>query len=90
MKEAYRLSIPETPEEVCNPQRVALLVYDMQVGILRQIANPHDVTRQVRTALAAARDAGVGVLLASSFAAKRTHGHVSVPHGDDLATDGFA
>jgi len=61
MKEAYRLSILETPEEVCNPQRVALLVYDMQVGILRQIANPHDVTRQVRKVLAAARDAGVRV-----------------------------
>src|SRR4029077_12001555 len=61
MKEVYRLSIPETPEEVCNPQRVALLVYDMQVGILRQIANTHDVTCQVRKVLAAARDVGVRV-----------------------------
>jgi nicotinamidase-related amidase len=61
MKEVYRLSIPETLEEVCDPQRVALLVYDMQVGILSQIANPHDVTCQVRKVLAAARDAGVRV-----------------------------
>ncbi len=34
MKSAYGLSIPQTLEEVCDPQRLALLVYDMQVGIL--------------------------------------------------------
>ena len=39
MKTAYGLSIPETLEEICDPHRVALLVYDMQVGILSQIKN---------------------------------------------------
>jgi len=34
MKNIFGLSIPETLEEVCDPQRLALLVYDMQVGIL--------------------------------------------------------
>ena len=34
MKNIFGLSIPQTLEEVCDPQRVALLVYDMQVGIL--------------------------------------------------------
>src|SRR4029077_19391338 len=67
MKEVYRLSIPETLEEVCDPQRVALLVYDMQVGILSQIANPHDVTCQVRKVLAAARDAGVRVFFSRNL-----------------------
>jgi biuret amidohydrolase len=61
MKTAYGLTIPQTLEEVCDPQRVALLVYDMQVGILSQIAKPDELTRQVRTVLTAARDAGVRV-----------------------------
>jgi nicotinamidase-related amidase len=61
MNTAYRLSIPQTLEEVCDPQRVALLVYDMQVGILSQIKNAEHITRQVLKVLTAARDAGVRV-----------------------------
>jgi len=61
MKNAYGLSIPQTLEEVCDPQRIALLVYDMQVGILSQIKNPEQITGQVRKVLNAARDAGMRV-----------------------------
>jgi biuret amidohydrolase len=61
MKRAYGLNIPRTLEEVCDPQRVALLVYDMQVGILSQIKNGDEVTRQVLKVLTAARNAGVRV-----------------------------
>jgi len=61
MKTAYGLSIPQTLEEVCDPQRVALLVYDMQVGILSQIKNADEITRKVSKVLTAARDAGVRV-----------------------------
>ncbi|HYY35127.1 MAG TPA: cysteine hydrolase [Candidatus Binatia bacterium] len=61
MKSAYGLSIPRTLEEVCDPQRVALLVYDMQVGILSQIKNGDKITQRVLKVLAAARDAGVRV-----------------------------
>ena len=61
MKSAFGLSIPQTLEEVCDPQRIALLVYDMQVGILSQIKNADQVTRQVLKVLTAARDAGVRV-----------------------------
>jgi biuret amidohydrolase len=61
MKDIFGLSIPQTLEEVCGPQRLALLVYDMQVGILGQIANPDKVTRQVLKVLTAARDARVRV-----------------------------
>jgi len=61
MNKAYGLSIPETLDEVCDPQRVALLVYDMQVGILNQLKNPEQITRQVLKVLNAARDAGVRV-----------------------------
>jgi len=61
MKTALGLSIPQTLEEVCDPQRVAVLVYDMQVGILSQIKNPEKITGQVVEILSAARDAGVRV-----------------------------
>ena len=61
MNGAYGLNIPQTLEEVCDPQRVALLVYDMQVGILSQIANPDKVTLQVLKVLTAARNACVRV-----------------------------
>lgn len=61
MKNIFGLSIPQTLEEVCDPQRVALLVYDMQIGILSQIKNGGVVTRQVSKVLTAARAAGVRV-----------------------------
>jgi nicotinamidase-related amidase len=61
MKNIFGLSIPQTLGEVCDPQRVALLVYDMQVGILSQIKNGGVVTRQVSKVLTAARSAGVRV-----------------------------
>jgi biuret amidohydrolase len=61
MKTALGLSVPQTLEEVCDPQRVALLVYDMQVGILSQIKNPEEMTGQVLKVLTAARKARVRV-----------------------------
>src|SRR5919197_1083959 len=61
MRSVYGLGIPQTLEEVCNPQRVALLVYDMQVGIVNQIKNGSEITQQVSKVLTAARDAGVRV-----------------------------
>jgi biuret amidohydrolase len=61
MKSAYGINIPQTLEEVCDPQRIALLVYDMQVGILSQIKNAEAITRQVFKVLTAARGAGVRV-----------------------------
>jgi biuret amidohydrolase len=61
MKGAYGINIPRTLEEICHRQRVALLVYDMQVGILSQLKNPEKITRQVLKVLNAARDVGVRV-----------------------------
>jgi biuret amidohydrolase len=61
MKSTFGISIPQTLDDVCNPQRVALLVYDMQTGILSQIKNPEQITRPVLKVLSAARDAGVRV-----------------------------
>jgi nicotinamidase-related amidase len=61
MKSAYGINIPQTLQEVSDSKRVALLVYDMQVGILSQIKNADQITRQVLKVLTAARDAGVRV-----------------------------
>jgi biuret amidohydrolase len=61
MKSAHGLNIPQTLEEVCDPQRVALLIYDMQVGILSQIKNADELTRQVLKVLTAARNARMRV-----------------------------
>ena len=67
MKTAYGLGIPETFEKVCDPNRVALLVYHMQVGILRQIKNPEQITLQVLKLLIAARKAKVRVFFSRHF-----------------------
>src|SRR5258708_19952641 len=37
MKEAFGIPVPQTLEDVCDPSRLALLVYDMQVGIVGQL-----------------------------------------------------
>src|SRR4029079_17106936 len=49
------LEIPESLDEVLEPATLALVVYDMQVGILSQIARGHEVLHNVRRLLAAAR-----------------------------------
>src|SRR5262249_8051866 len=61
MQRAYGLQVPQSLEEVCDPHRLALIVYDMQVGILRQIHESAAVTAKVAEVLGAARDAGFRV-----------------------------
>lgn len=61
MEHAFGLKIPQTLKEVCDPQRMALVVYDMQVGILNQIKNAEQIKARVLEVLTAARAAGVRV-----------------------------
>ena len=61
MEHAYGLNIPKTLEEVCDPTKMALLVYDMQVGILSQIKGGDTITANVVRVLDAARAAGIRV-----------------------------
>jgi nicotinamidase-related amidase len=58
MQRGFGLEIPETLEEVCRPERMALVVYDMQVGILRQLPTAAAITERVLRVLAAARTGG--------------------------------
>ena len=62
MERAYGLDIPRTLEEVCDPRRLALVVYDMQAGVLNQVSQAAEVTERVVEVLRAARDGGYRVL----------------------------
>jgi biuret amidohydrolase len=55
------LRIPDTLADACDPDRMALLVYDMQVGVVGQLADGPQVTERVMRVLKAARGAGVRV-----------------------------
>jgi len=61
MERAFGLDIPLTLGEVCHPHRTALIVYDVQVGIVSQIADGPQVVERVRGVLEAAREGGYRV-----------------------------
>lgn len=61
MESAYGLDIPQNLAETCHARRTALLVYDMQVGIIRQIKNGPEIVARVSLVLDAARAAGLRV-----------------------------
>jgi nicotinamidase-related amidase len=61
MQHHRELRIPDRLEEVCDPERLALIVYDMQVGVVGQLTDGPQVTERVTRVLDAARRAGVRV-----------------------------
>jgi nicotinamidase-related amidase len=61
MQRAFGLNIPQTLDDVCDPQRLALIVYDMQVGIVKQIENGQRITEKVLQVLDSARKTGTRV-----------------------------
>jgi biuret amidohydrolase len=61
VEKAYGLEIPQCLEEACNPIRTALLVYDMQVGIIRQLKDGDEIVTRVKIVLDSARAAGLRV-----------------------------
>ena len=60
MERAYGLEIPQSLEEVCHPDKMALLVYDLQIGIMSQLPEEKGdrIKKQVLQVLQAARDGG--------------------------------
>jgi biuret amidohydrolase len=62
MQRAFGLEIPETLEDACAPSLTALIVYDMQVGVIRQIPTADVITSRVAEVLRAAREAGMRVV----------------------------
>jgi biuret amidohydrolase len=61
MQHHRNLQIPDRLADVCDPDRLALVVYDMQVGIVSQLADGPQVTERVMRVLDAARGAGVRI-----------------------------
>jgi nicotinamidase-related amidase len=61
MQRAFGLSIPQTLEDLCDPTRLALVVYDMQVGIVNQIENGREITGRVLQVIEAARAVGIRI-----------------------------
>ncbi len=56
------ISIPDTLHDAVRPDRAALVVYDMQVGILSQLPHGAAVLEKVLGVLDAARSAGTRVI----------------------------
>jgi biuret amidohydrolase len=65
------IEIPSNLAEWCDARRMALLVYDMQVGICRQIHGADAIIERVGVVLEAARSAGMRVAFTR---------HMSLPH----------
>lgn len=61
MQHHRNLPIPDSLADACDPDRMALVVYDMQVGVVSQLADGPQVTASVMRVLDAARRAGVRV-----------------------------
>ncbi len=61
MQHHRNLAIPDTLADVCQPDRIALIIYDMQVGVVSQLADGPQVTARVMRVLDAARQARVRV-----------------------------
>ncbi|AFY57719.1 nicotinamidase-like amidase [Rivularia sp. PCC 7116] len=63
MENAFGLEIPQSLEEICHPNRMAILIYDMQVGIMNQLPKEktQTITNNILKVLAAARKGGFRV-----------------------------
>ena len=62
MKRIYGLDVRTTLPEICTPAHMALLIYDMQVGIVSQVREAERVIAKVGEVLHAARQARMRVL----------------------------
>jgi nicotinamidase-related amidase len=61
MRRRLGLDIPDTIEDVCDPATTAVIVYDMQVGVVRQLPDGAETVDRVSRVLTAARAGGYPV-----------------------------
>src|SRR5215472_9828429 len=59
MQEFLGITIPQSLDEVVRPANTALIVYDMQAGITKQIAHAPKIIQKVARLLEVARSSGV-------------------------------
>ncbi|MFE3102860.1 cysteine hydrolase family protein [Nocardia tengchongensis] len=67
MRRGNGLEIPETLEDVCAPESMAIVVYDMQVGVLGQLEDGAAITERVVRVVEAARRGGYPVIFLRHF-----------------------
>ncbi|HEY4355541.1 MAG TPA: isochorismatase family cysteine hydrolase [Acidobacteriaceae bacterium] len=67
MKTAFGLKVPQTLGDLVQPSRCALVLYDMQVGIVPQIATGKEIQAQCAELLHAAREAGFRIFHTRHF-----------------------
>ena len=58
MPEAFGFSVPTQVEQLADPSRTAIIIYDMQVGIISQIEEGTMVLKKCLELVAAARQSG--------------------------------
>jgi nicotinamidase-related amidase len=63
MRQTFGFNVPETLDDLCDRARLALVVYDMQVGIVKQIENGEQITKRVAEVMDEARAAGIRIIL---------------------------
>jgi nicotinamidase-related amidase len=59
MRKFAGINIPGSLEEIIHPQNTAMIIYDMQMGIVRQVKGGQEITENVSRMLNAARAAGL-------------------------------
>jgi nicotinamidase-related amidase len=73
MQHAYGVAVPETVAEMCAPDSTAVLVYDVQVGILAHVQDRDGLIERIRSVITAARTAGVPVVYVRHVSVPPTH-----------------
>jgi nicotinamidase-related amidase len=72
MKQSHGIAIPSGLTDLADPSRMALLIYDMQVGIRGQVVGADLIVRRCATALSAARQAGMRVVFTRHLSCPRS------------------
>jgi nicotinamidase-related amidase len=62
MRTKFGLTVPSALEDFCRPERIALVVYDMQVGIVGQLKDGPTITECVARVVDCARGKGIRVI----------------------------
>ena len=79
MKQAFGIDIPHTLEDVCNAKRLALLVYDMQVGIKAQVKEGDAIVLKIRAdSRGCARSSYANLLYPAHVLAQGTDGRLPI------------
>ncbi|MGQ4616710.1 isochorismatase family protein [Nocardia sp. R7R-8] len=67
MRHGNGLDIPEGLADLCAPDRMAVIVYDMQVGVLSQLPDGPEIIERVAAVVDAARSGGYPVVFLRHF-----------------------